>query len=170
MVLSQDLAYAFEEAIAAGLRQVSRLDQGRVASAARAADRDHRLSSGDALRDQKGLVVWLIDGVDHDVGFFGEYFIAGSLGVEALLGVDHNVGRDRAHTLGQDVDFGVAYGGSGSMDLSVGIAQADLVEIDQGQRSDPRARERLYRPGTYPSHTYHDDMTRFDRVACAHSV
>ena len=77
--LTQDLAYALEQAIAAGLRQVPGLNQGGVPSAAGASHGDHGLPSSDTLRDQQRFVVWLVDGVDDHMRPFGKHGVAVAL-------------------------------------------------------------------------------------------
>ena len=65
---------------------------------------------------------------------------------------------DQLESLGHGVDLEAPDVSIVSRELAVHIGAADLIEIDQGDRADPAAGERLRSPGSDPADSDHRDV------------
>ena len=67
-------------------------------------------------------------------------------GEEIVDGVNAAVRTEGQHTLGHGCHLGLTKGGIEGMRLAVDVGLGNVIEVDQGQPSDPAARERLHAP------------------------
>jgi hypothetical protein len=69
-------------------------------------------------------------------------------GEECLDGMDRAVRVDGLEALGRDLNLGLTERAGEGVELTVGVADADFVEIDQGELADSTAGEGFGGPGT----------------------
>ncbi len=72
-------------------------------------------------------------------------------------------GVDAAQPLGHHLDLGLADGAVERMQLTVGVADADIVQIEQRDFAHPGAGNRFRRPGADAAHT-HDGHVRITQA------
>ena len=56
------------------------------------------------------------------------------------------------------------------MNLAVGIGNADIVHINQGNRADAGTRQRFGGPGTHPADTHHAHLRIVQTLQTGHAV
>ena len=135
-----------QQGIRTGLSQVFGLDLGGVLSPSGSSDTDHMALPFETARDQQGLVSGLVDRVDDHIVRGLEKFRSGLGREECGVCVDGACGMNGVDAFSQDLHLGVAYGRIERVDLTVGVADADLIEIDERQAPDAGAGERFGGP------------------------
>src|SRR4051794_1632067 len=65
---------------------------------------------------------------------------------------------DGPHTPLQHLNFGMTELPIQGVQLTVDVADADVVQVNQSQSTDPRARERFDGPRTHAAHAHHAHM------------
>ncbi len=137
-----------EQPVVRGQGQVGGLDAGGVASASGTADRHHGDVAAMAFGEEERFLRDLVDGIDDAGKAGGEQGFRCAGGEELLDGFDVTCGVDGLGALGHDLDLWLSRGTLDGMDLAVCVRDADLVEINQRERSDAGAGKGFDCPGT----------------------
>ena len=157
MLAAQPVANLGQQRIAADTRQVVVADAGRIEAAARRPAGDGSDPLPPAPRQQRGLGHHLVDAVEHHIGRRQQR--AGVVGRDELLdAVDPAVRVDRDDALGHRQHLGATIGIAQRMDLAVGVALGNVVEVDQRQVPDRAARQRLGCPRAHAADADHDHV------------
>ncbi len=143
-----------------GARQVADADLGRVGAAARGADSDHWLLAAPAPGDRHHFRAEAVAGIEHQVVPAAEQFVEVGLGEEARDRVDLDRRIDRAAALRHRLDLGATVLAGDGRQLAIGVGDAQIVGIDQGELADRGPRQRLGRPRPHPAEADHGDVAR----------
>ncbi len=163
MLLAQLRAHFRQQRILDRQREIVDPDARRVELAARPADHDERLALRDAPRDQRNFRTHAVDRVDHVVEAAAEQRVE-VVGLDEILDPVHAArGIDQRDPLGHRVDLRLAVIAVERVDLPVRIAFGDVVEVDQRQRADRIARERLGHPRPDAADPDHRDVRALER-------
>ncbi len=163
VLLAQLRTHLRQQRILDRQREIVDADARRVELAARAADDDQRLPLRDAPCDQRDLRAHAVDRIDHVVEAAAEQRVE-VVGLDEILDPVHTArGIDQRDPLGHRVDLRLAVIAVERVDLPVRIAFRDVVEIDQRQRADRVARERLGHPRPDAADADHRDVRALER-------
>jgi len=127
-----------QEPVMARESQVGDFDRGRIAPPARAASRDHRDAAPSTKRNQQALERGRINGVEHYMIAGLEDFFRVGLEKKALQRMEHAIRVDCLHALGQNFHLGLPQFSLQRVQLTVDIADTDVIKVHQGQLSNPR--------------------------------
>ena len=83
---------------------------------------------------------------------------------------DFDLRGDQTAALGQHVHFGLTDGAIQRVELAVNVGDTDVVQIDQRELANARARQRLYRPATHAAYPDHNYMGMAKRLRSALAV
>jgi hypothetical protein len=112
---------------------------------------------------QAELVADVVDGVD-DVVEAGEIeLVDAAAGDQVVDGVAAAIRVDGEDAFTQDIDLDAADGVFKGMDLAVGVADIDVVVVDQRDLADAGARAGLGRPGTDATDADDTEMRALER-------
>jgi hypothetical protein len=115
---------------------------------------------------QAELVACVVDGVD-DVIEAGEIELVDvAAGDQVVNGAALALRVDGEETLPQGIDLGAADGGIQGMDLAVGVADIDIIVVDQRDQPDAGARAGLGCPGTDAADADNAEMRARERWQC----
>ncbi len=129
-----------------------------VLSATRAAASHNRDSFIATQRNEAALVCKAVDGVHDEVIASIEQCLSVGFGEEFRQRAHVTLGIDAADAFGHDFDFDSANIRVERMKLTIHIADADLVEIDEREVADARACERFDSPRSHAANTDHANM------------
>ena len=149
IVATQGRAHFRSQWVIEGAVQVTDLDQCRINLPARAAGGDDLDLAALAPGDQRRLRIDAVDAVDHAVDVRRDVLGHGLAGHEIRHRVHGAVRVDPAQALGHHFDLGLADGAVQRMQLTVGIADADVIQVKQRNLAHAAARHGFRRPGTY---------------------
>ena len=100
-----------------------------------------------------------VDGIHHGVELLANHgFHIGSRH-ELHPGLNPAIGIDGAESFGHDLDLGLPEGAIQGVQLAVGVGNADLIQVDQGQGTNATAHQRLGCPGTNAAKAGNGHMT-----------
>lgn len=137
-----------------GSGEVVDFDLRGILSAAGSSTGDHGNFVIPAGGEEMNFGAGGIDGVEDDVGFFlQQNFVRGALAVERLPDNYFDFRVDGAKAIGEDGGFGFADGLGDSVDLTVDIGNAEIIEVDEGEISNSRTCQGLSDPGTHTAET-----------------
>ncbi|MNN40052.1 hypothetical protein D3C81_1541120 [compost metagenome] len=94
-----------------------------------------------------------VDAVDDEVELLGDVLGHGIAGNEVSYRMHRASRVDRPQALGHDLDLGPTHLPFQGMGLTIGIADADIVQVEQGNLAHATARQRLGRPRAHPADT-----------------
>ena len=157
MLTPQPVPQLGQQGIALRARQVIAAQAGRVEPAAsRTAGHDQH-AQATALRQQRRLGLHLVDAVDDHVDRLQarEQFGRVVGRDEVLHGLHLRRRVDGADALGHRVHLGATVSRTQRVDLPVGVALGDVIEVHQSQPADRAARQCLGRPGAHPADAHH---------------
>ena len=157
-LLAQVCAYRRQQWVVEGQGQVLDHDLGRVAASAGAAGGDAADLVAPAMVHQAELVADVIDGVNDEIELREIELVDAAARDQVIDGRALTFGVDAEDALAQDIDLGLANGVVEGMDLAVGIADVDVVVIDQRDPPDSAACTSLGRPGTDAADTDDAEM------------
>jgi hypothetical protein len=120
-----------------------------IAPSARSAGGDDGDLLPAAERDEKTFQRNAVNGVENVVEVRCEDFFGVGFEKEFLTRVDLTIRIDGAHAFGHDFDLGLPKRAGERVKLAVGVADADIVEINQRELSDAGTSERLDAPRTH---------------------
>jgi hypothetical protein len=146
MGAAQFFADKAQEHVAGGCAEIAGADTGGIAPAACAADGEDIKTQGARTGDDKGLRGHAIDGVHHKGVTGMDEAIGAGGGEEGVVTGDAAVGVDALDALGEDVDLWAAKFAFERGKLAVGVGDADIVEVDEGEVADGRTGKRLDDP------------------------
>jgi hypothetical protein len=142
-----------QETIIEGERKISDANGCRIAAAASASDGDDGncfLSSAD---DEKGFVLQRVNRVDEVVIASGEKFIGAGGSKELFDGVNVAFRVYSLHPGFHHLDLGFADFEGECRELAIDVADANFIQIDQGQSADSSAGQSFDGPGTDTTNT-----------------
>lgn len=154
--------YLSQQAVAGNEAKVKRSDGGGVPQPTGAADGDDRDVTLPTARDQDGLQLAAVDAVDDDRGRVGEHRLDVRRGQKRSVNGDPATGVDGVHALGKYVRLRPADRVCHGMELPVRVGDAHVVEVDQRERSDAAAGERLDGPRADATEPDHRDACRLE--------
>ena len=96
----------------------------------------------------------MIDGIDDIVVLRELEFLDSTPRDQIIDRSTVTFGVDRDNTFAQYLDLGALYASGQCMQLAVGIADVDIVVIDQCDIADTRPRASFRCPGTYAANTH----------------
>jgi len=99
-----------------------------------------------------------VNRIDNSVGGCGEEVFRIFFGVESLLNMTADFGIDLEDSFGKNGRFGSPNGVGGSVNLTVGVGEAEVVEIDKRELSHAGAGEGLDGPGSYSAESNNHDV------------
>ena len=118
---------------------IGHFQRGGVDLVARAHAADDGRTGGIGLHDHGQLTSDGIDGIHHVIVLGKIELVLGVRRVESLVDVDHGIGVDLQNAVTGDLDLVLAHGFAGRQNLAVDVGQADLIVIDEVQRTDAAA-------------------------------
>ncbi len=130
-------------------------DPRRITPAAGATADDAWQIPNPARGDEPAFVRHRVDGVDNRVKTPGEQTLGAVFGEKFNPWLDLAVGVNRADTLRKHLRLETSYVTVECRQLPVHVAEADLVEVDQGEGSDAGSREGLDHPRTHAAEADH---------------
>lgn len=125
-----------EEGVAVGFGEIIEPDLGGVGAATGSSAGDDGDVFFAAGGEEVALLADGVDGIDDDVGMGGEEVFRVFRGVEGLLDGAAGLGIDEVDSPGQCDGLGLADGLGGGVDLPVGVGEAEIIEIDEGELPD----------------------------------
>ncbi len=158
MVPPQGAAHFGQKPIVGSVGQVDLSHPGGIAPSAGPAADHHRSAPGPATGDQAALVAKGIDRVDDHIVPGFEQSIRRGLGEEFDAGPDIASGMDGADPVREHLRLETSHRPVEREQLAVHIAEADLVEVDEGQAADPGTGEGFDHPRSDAPETDHADM------------
>ena len=138
-----------EQGVLAGEGEVGDLDAARVAATAGRPAGDDGNAAFFAGGDQMALLTHGVDGIDDDVKSCTEELVGILFGIKRLFFFDGAVGIDGVDAVGHGGGFEASDLAVHGMELSVHIAEANFIEIDQSQVAHSRAGECFDCPRTH---------------------
>ena len=148
VVLAQQLAGLGEQGIMFGAAQVGDTNPRRIDLPAGATDCDHPDASAPAMGDQRGLDAETVDAVNDVVVVRVQQVREIIEGEKVLDCRDTTIGVDLSDARRHDLHLGHTERAGQGVQLAVDVGFGDVIEIDQREAADGRARQGLDRPGT----------------------
>ncbi len=158
-IAPQLASHLSQQRVATGERERSATDLRRVEPSPRTADGEHGKGAFSGTGEQEAFDRHPVDGVDDPVVARCQKAFAGAFEEKLRHRVDFDARVDAAHPFGQCDDFGSPDLPFQRGELPVGVGDADVVLINQGQPTDPGAGEGFHRPGADASHADDGDMS-----------
>ncbi|MNI64461.1 hypothetical protein D3C73_1199050 [compost metagenome] len=153
-----------------GLGQIRHCDLGRVHLPACAASYYHRDLVALAEGNQRHLGLDRIDGIHHIVKLPSD-MLGQVVGGDEVIHLDHlAVGVDGADALGHDFCLEAADRALHGVDLTIGVGDADVIHVDQGDLVDAGTGQRLGRPGANPAYSHHADLGLAEGAKCTLTI
>ena len=141
-----------------GFGEVVDLDFGGIDPPACSAADDDGDFKRPAGRDEMAFLPNGVDGIDDGMGGRSQEGFRFLPGVEGLLHDHFGVGINEGHSIGEGGGFGVADGRGGGVNLTIGIGDAEVIEIDEGEFADSGAGEGFDRPRADAAEAHDHDM------------
>ena len=132
----------------------------RIAPATGATAGDDRDPGFATFGNEQAFVCQAIDGIDDKIIASAEKRVGVGGSEEFHRRVRLALRIDAADSLGHDFDFGAAYVCRDCMKLTINIADADVVEINERETTHATARERFDRPRADAANPNDADMRR----------
>jgi hypothetical protein len=162
VIAAQLLPNDSQQLIGRGVPEIARSHLRRIAAPARTANRQHRPAAAFRLRDEQALHAHAVDRIDDKIEWTRQQLIRRSLRKELDDWRNAARGIDGGDALRQHRGFGPAdlsiHGGK----LPVDVGDAHVVEVNQGERPDPTARQPLDGPRSDAAETHDAHMSRRD--------
>ena len=146
MLAAQVAAHLGEQRVLNGAREVGHANARRVQLPACRATGHHTLAGALAEREDGGLHLHRINGVDHIVKRVAEQGLDVFHGDEIVDAADLRTRVDLQDALSHGVDLGHAVGIAQRVNLAVGVGDGNVVEIDQRELADTASRQRFRHP------------------------
>ncbi len=163
MQFAQLPAHFRQQRVLNGQREIVDPNARRVQLTTRATHRNQRLLLLDAPRDQRGLGAHAVDRIDHIIETTAECHRE-IVRLDEVFNQPHIAERiDCRDAFRHRLDLRFSVVTVQRVDLAVSVAFSNIVEIDQGQRTDRATRQRLRHPRADPADADHGDVCAFER-------
>ncbi len=146
------------------LREIGHADLRGIHLRGRAHRRHDRDAAPEALGDEMAFGLQVVDGVDDEVDGALEDALAGLGRVELGQGDDLGARAHEAQTLLHHVHLALADRALHRVQLAVGVGDADLVEVDEGELTHAASRQRFRGERSHAAHAHDHDVTRHEPV------